>query len=695
MDTTVNRVKEPKRLDLLPNELQTRIWSFTPDGSLASVAGTCRRTHDTALWVLYRRDAARASCSLVWAAMKACGAAAAADDEAHDLAVTTFDRARDYGANLNSVVAVNFSSTSPLGGKGPVPLTALVYSLYCNSIKWSTRLLKLGASTEVPSPVGCIILKRQALSCLFHGAGGGSIDYGHDWLPMAVAVARCNSYLMSALLAAGATSVVAVRKSRPAAQPVRALHLLAVMEPMHGILRDRMLSRFQADIDARMADGMTPLTLALSATNTDLVSALVARGATINPPAHEEPGPLAIPPLNHLIWLIGAWKSQPWKMHWIFYQMVVLILAGADINRMWRGQTCLTVVIRAIWDDLEPEDTAKPSEKILRMLIDAGADVNQGDAKGCTPVQIVIRRLISAQDASKAKRWRHAFDLLCVASADPNGGAVWVPSNLYAAMRAWLDGNRRVSKPMIQRLCSMGARLSAHEADDILPDWIRIQWMQEAYPMVDLHADELDPRAIDSAWSEVLRIRRGSMLDLAKALGPPASPEAIISEALWPSDYYAKLVQHARSWPIDGSWRPPADRTEFTFLHRVVYLLLCRPSYGERQAVSDARHFMARGASALDTNFHGDTPATMLTKRTGRHYPVLMLLFERKVELEWAEMAATAAALDAEEAGEAPATSSSEEAMQGNFDAVPADAGQMGVPDSPGGQHLGGGWVSE
>jgi ankyrin repeat protein len=163
-------------------------------------------------------------------------------------------------------------------------------------------------------------------------------------------------------------------------------------------------------VDAKDAQGQTPLMLAAAFGSADAVPTLIAGGADVR--ASSGAGLSAL----HLA-ADSATKTR------------MLLDAGADVNATTElGRTALIVAA-----------ATSQSADVVRLLLERGANVNARDKFGITP-------LIAAANADN----REAAELLLARGADPHAHAQ-IPQSPTALMGAALNGNAALVKSLLAR----------------------------------------------------------------------------------------------------------------------------------------------------------------------------------------------------------------------------------------------------
>ena len=169
-------------------------------------------------------------------------------------------------------------------------------------------------------------------------------------------------------------------------------------------------------VDAKDAQGQTPLMLAAAIGSAEAVRTLIVGGADVR-----AAGGAGITAL-HLA------ADDPAKTR-------LLLDAGADVNAA--SQLRRTPLIAAA--------AASQSAEVVRLLLARGADINAADSSGVTPLN-------AAANADN----REAAELLLARGADPNAQAR-LPQAATALMGAAINGNHALTSSLLARKANIAA----------------------------------------------------------------------------------------------------------------------------------------------------------------------------------------------------------------------------------------------
>ena len=184
--------------------------------------------------------------------------------------------------------------------------------------------------------------------------------------------------------------------------------VMASDTPLLTAVKDGELGRVQqlisegADVNVRTLDGSSALLLATRANQIDIAQALIAAGANVNQKnlIHDSPYLLAgASGRNEILQLLlahgtdlkstnryGGTALIPACERGHVETVRLLIAAGVDLNHVNRlGWTCLMEAIVL-------SDGGTAHQRIVRQLIDAGANLDLPDSDGVSPLQQAQKR---------------------------------------------------------------------------------------------------------------------------------------------------------------------------------------------------------------------------------------------------------------------------------------------------------------
>ena len=278
--------------------------------------------------------------------------------------------------------------------------TPLIHAVTESHIQCVNELIKAGANVNMRDKVGFTPLNRAAhwsreacLKLLIEAGADLNIPQQDGWTPLIFAVIGNNVQYVNELIKAGAdVNITDEDGLTPLMLAVREDHVQCVKE----------LINVGADVNILDEDGLTPLMFALKEDHVQCVKELIKAGADVNTPDKDGKTPLMLAVDKNCADYEYSWDMETYHRGWAEdppeyrssplisdveeYRMQCvtdLIKAGADVNK-YKGRDGRKPLLNFVAES--------GSEECLKILIDAGADVNITDYDGSTVLHFWLNR---------------------------------------------------------------------------------------------------------------------------------------------------------------------------------------------------------------------------------------------------------------------------------------------------------------
>ncbi|EEU45935.1 uncharacterized protein NECHADRAFT_78927 [Fusarium vanettenii 77-13-4] len=430
-----------------------------------------------------------------------------------------------------------------------------------NNIEQAKKLLELGADAKAMCHNLTPLLSGGQLQTL--GAIGlYKVLEDCEWKATLIPIVSQN-WDVSFLILREDCSPILAQSLEESDRAITIFHLAALQNDL--TIMARMGNIRPGGLDIRMPkSGKTALHLAIQHERATIFDILLPR-STLNGIYNEDGANV----LHFAIEEVYMTTHAPTR-RWLAQIVKRLLDQGADPNEpksdLLRRTPLLlaTEAVRYDWYRVWRE-----VKSIIDLLIQKGANVNNPDSTGATPLVTVLNRVISESDHGSMQTM--FLDLIQNHGANINFRPPGSKSITF----------RLIDAPAMATLCKKVVALGGTIAQDEVPEKCE-------YDIIGLHGSEISDQDINRAYEHAMCVGKKPLFLRVRGSGRPYTGGD--AKLIWRT-----LKQSGASLPkftsqlLQIDWRCVEAQTGMSFLHLVVDKLARKAEYTEKMAVADVK----------------------------------------------------------------------------------------------------------